>query len=199
MKNPTKTWEEQLRDALQAGPAPLDLRSALLKEAGRHTHKIPWHNNLLLAAATLLITLSGFGLWRTFEVDPGPELARQAYARHIQDKDAAFQSITCCGKESCTCAESCGCAAWSKTAVGFEAPLPNGLSETCVQGGRSCTLNNQTVALYLLEGNRTLYVFSKPIRKQKNNPEQVLSLNPTVQARIWNEGSRGYLLIEDRK
>ncbi len=195
MKNPTKTWEDQVREALHPGPAPLDLREALTKEARSHTNST-WHSHLLLAAATLLLTLSAFGIWRGFGADPGPELARQAYARYLEDKDAPFQSISCCGQAVCSCAQDCGCAAWSKAAVGFEAPLPTGLSERCVQGGRSCELNRKTVAVYLLDEKRTLYVFPTPIRKQQKTPLKALPLDDQIQARIWNEGGRGYLMLE---
>jgi len=188
MNSPTANLEDALRGMLQAGTAPAELRRRLREEARRRDSR-QLRTWMFMAAACLLLMLSGLGLWRSEFLDPAPGLARQAFAEYTSVKRLDFTGEPPAQGENC-------CSRWSQRAVGYSAPLPSCIQSCCIQGGRACQLGRKPAAVYVLDANRAIYVFREPIRRQQGSPGRIVPLPNFGQARLWNEGGRGYLLLE---
>ncbi|HJW09958.1 MAG TPA: hypothetical protein VJ483_10010 [Holophagaceae bacterium] len=185
------TLDTALRQSLQPGPAPEALKATLLREARRRDHpRRPW---LWMGAAAAV--LLGVGLWWQVAgsaAPSGPRLAQAALSDFVQAHTLDFdgdppQAVPPCPDP---------CLAWSRTTLGFEAPLPREAAGCALQGGRVSRIKGQRAACYLLKDGRCVFVFEKPIPKVGPGPNVVLASAAGFQARAWNEGDHGQVMIE---
>ena len=182
--------DDALQRTLAPSPAPEALRRGLLKEArrrDRRTSRILWTG---LAAAVL----AGLGLWRASaagEPPSGPRLAQAALADVVRGGALDFK-----GTPPSPPPAADPCRRWSKAALGYEAPLPRAADDCPLMGGRVCKVLGMRGACYLLKDGRSLFVFPKPIPKAGPGPGEVLAVAAGFQARAWNEGDAGVVMVE---
>ncbi len=188
MIEPSTRLDEGLTDLLRPEAAPAALRQKLQREARRQDHP-RWRGWLLSAAALLLAVSTGVGLWHRFAAETPDQLARQALQNYSSVSRLDFQGAPPGEGQAC-------CAHWSSHSVGFEAPLPSCVSSCRILGGRACRLNARPVAFYLLEAGKGVYVFESPLRGQGGPPGKEVRLPTFGLARVWNEGGRGYILLQ---
>ncbi len=182
-----------LRKALQGEPlpAPQALRNRLLLEARRQDGDLAdpslyaW--TLRWAVAAVLFLSVGISAWVLSRAPEEVVLAQAALEnyRHVEGLD--FQGRP---SEAADC-----CSAWSRAKLGFDAPLPMGCAPEQLSGGRVCSVKERPVAHYRLKDGRAVYVFAGPLRGCSARPA-LLAKAPGLQAQGWNEGGRGYVVIE---
>lgn len=183
--------DEALQRALNPAPAPTDLRSALLREARRRDR--PASRRWWAGLAALLILGLGFW-WKALGPGAltGPKLAQATLSEFVQGHTLDFQGPP---PTQPPCPDPCRI--WSKAVMGFEAPLPQEAAACPLQGGRVCRVRGQRAACYLLKDGRCVFVFEKPIPKVGDGG--VLAVAAGFQARAWNEGMGGVVMVEPNK
>lgn len=187
------TLDDSLQRTLQPEPAPGELRERLLREARRRDRPhFARHRWLGAAALVLLAAGVGWGLLGS-GAPTGPRLAQAALSEFVEGHALDFQ-----GAPGHPCSEP-SCRAWSKTALGFEAPLPKEAADCPLQGGRACRVRGLRAACYLLKDGRSVFVFEKPIPKLGSDPRTVLAVGAGFQARAWNEGGVGLVMVEPQR
>lgn len=186
------TLEESLHRTLHPGPAPEDLRERLRREARKRDHPSASYRWIGVAALVLLGT--GLG-WSLLQPGPatGPKLAQAALSEFVQGHTLDFQ-----GAPSLPCPDP-SCRMWSKATLGFEAPLPQEAAGCALQGGRACRVRGLRAACYLLKDGRSIFVFQKPIPQAGADPKAILAVAAGFQARAWNEGGVGLVMVEPQR
>lgn len=189
--NSATRFDQQLTEALHPGPAPEDLRRSLLRAAASRGPSWSWH--ALGIAATLLLLL-GSGAWGWLahrDRHEGERFTRAALQNYVEVKrmdfvvDASTQDFA---EQS---------SRWSAKAVGFSAPLPMELVAQSMKGGCACTMESCRVACYHLRDGRAVYVFDRNLKGlDADSKRRPLILASGHQASAWNEGGRGYILVE---
>lgn len=182
--------DARLASALAPEPAPADLRAALLAESRREdqrTAPLRRFRPLLAAAAVVLFLGGGAALVLQQRPSDAVRTARGALRNFMDVHSLDFQGAEVCA-DTCT--------QWSRTRLGFDAPLPGACAGQPLRGGRACRVEGRPVAHYLLEDGRALYVFREPLGGCSSSPARALAVGGGLQARAWNEQGRGYVMVE---
>lgn len=193
MSEPRKL-DEALRDALKPQPAPQDLRQRLLAEARRQDAGRRFSLRPYLAAAALLLTL-GSGIYLGRGLRSGPPVAAAALPDLLEATSRNYRTIQGLDFAGRECTDK-ACGIWALQRVGFTAPLPACMEGAPMAGGRSCAVQGRPVAHYAFQDGRAVYVFSGPLEGCGGSPGQPHRVEGDFQARAWNEGGRGYVLLE---
>ena len=189
------SFDQQLAKALRPGHAPEDLRLNLLKAAkNQGTHRT-WYALGIAAALMLLIGSGAWGWMAHWNHQEGERYTRAALQDFIQVQRMDF-TVDASAQESMEqCMERCK--QWSSQAVGFSAHLPKSLANQPLKGGNACTMPSCRSACFLLEDGRGVYVFEHSLRGLDTGSEKrPLIIASGYRATAWNEGGRGYVLVE---
>lgn len=186
-------FDQALIEALAPGLAPAGLRRELLAAAKRSDHRRrTW---LALAAGFLLMLASGSVLALLLLLPPADSrMAREALTHFMSAKELDFQGSPPRPAAGQPAEDPCAC--WSQKALGYAAGLPEGMSGCTIQGGRACRVGGRPAACYLLEEGRGLYVFERPFRQGAEDAARPMVVAAGFQARAWNEGGRGYVIVQ---
>jgi anti-sigma factor RsiW len=182
-----------LTQAMAFESAPDTLKRTLLQGArfrdarDARIRKRSWFFSAAAAAAILLSGGAGGFLLYSRSQGGAAHTAREALRNYMEVHTLEFQ-----GQNSC--AEAC--LGWSKAKLGFECPLPSTCAESKVIGGRACKVDGLSVAHFLLEDGRALYVFREPLKGGALVPGAPLAVAGGFQAKAWNEQGRGYVMVE---
>lgn len=186
-------FERALAEALAPGRAPAGLRGELLAAAKRVDRR---RRTGLAFAAGFILMLAAGSLLALLLLLPSADsrMAREALVHFMSAKELDFQGAPPRLAKDQSSEDPCAC--WSKRALGYAAGLPEGLSGCAIQGGRACRVGGRPAACYLLEQGRGLYVFERPFRQDAEAADRPLVVAAGFQARAWNEGGRGYVIVE---
>ncbi len=186
--------DDALREALRGEKASVDLRQRLLAEARKRDGGRAFSFRPFLAAAAVLITV-GTGVFLGRGLRQGPPVAAANLPELLQATSQNFRTIKALDFAGRDCTGK-GCGTWALRRVGFTAPIPACLDEAGMAGGRSCAVQGRKVAHYAFLDGRALYVFSGPIEGCGGPPGSPRPVDGRLMARAWNEGGRGYVLLE---
>jgi len=186
--NPAWTpFERQLVQALAPERGSENLRRSLLQATGsRRSRK---RRMILGLAASLLFTVSGFLITHQGHRASAEGWTQAALSDFLEVRPLDFVPAAA-GRD---CAEACR--SWSAGAVGFPADLPKGLTGQPLRGGRACRIAGQRSVCYLLQDGRAVYVFDGAIQGMDTSRPPV-AVARGFQAKAWNEGERGFILVE---
>ena len=186
-------FEDALAAALAPGQAPARLRRELLAAAKRVDHRRrTW---LAFAAGFTLMLVSGSLVALLLLLPPADSrMAREALTHFMSAKELDFHGAPPRPAKAQSSEDPCAC--WSQNALGYAAGLPEGMSGCAIQGGRACRVGGRPAACYLLEKGRGLYVFERPFRQGVEDSTRPMVVAAGFQARAWNEGGRGYVIVE---
>lgn len=189
------SFDQQLAKALRPGHAPEDLRLNLLKAAkNQGTHRT-WYALGIAAALMLLIGSGAWGWMAHWNHLEGERYTRAALQDFIQVQRMDFRVDASAQESMEQCMERCK--QWSSQAVGFSAHLPKSLANQPLKGGNACTMPSCRAACFLLEDGRGVYVFEHSLRGLDTGSEKrPLIIASGYRATAWNEGGRGYVLVE---
>lgn len=193
MSDPRKL-EDALRDALRPTSAPEGLRQRLLVEAQRQDAGRRFSFRPYLAAAALLLTL-GSGIYLGRGLRSGPPVAAAALPDLLEATSKNYRTIQGLDFAGGECTDK-ACGLWALQRVGFTAPLPACMGTAPMAGGRSCAVQGRPVAHYAFQDGRAVYVFSGPLEGCGTSPGAPRQVEGPYLARAWNEGGRGYVLLE---
>jgi hypothetical protein len=186
--------DDALRETLRGEAAPAGLRNRLLLEARKRDGGRSFSFRPLLVAAAMLLTV-GTGVFLGRGLRPGPAVAAAALPGLLQATSRNFRSNKGLDFAGRDCTDK-ACGVWALPRVGFTAPIPACVDEAGMVGGRSCAVEGRKVAHYAFRDGRALYVFSGPIEGCGSKPGAAQSVDGHLQAKAWNEGGRGYVLLE---
>ena len=187
--------DDALREALRGEKAPVDLRQRLLAEARkRDGGRTSFTFRPLLVAAAMLVTV-GAGMYLGRGLRSGPPVASAALPGLLQATSQNFRTIKGLDFAGRDCTDK-ACGIWALHRVGFTAPIPACVNEAGMVGGRSCAVQGRKVAHYAFRDGRALYVFSGPLEGCGATPGVAQPVGGQLMARAWNEGGRGYVLLE---
>ncbi|HJW32421.1 MAG TPA: hypothetical protein VJ505_03550 [Holophagaceae bacterium] len=189
--------DDALREALRGEKAPMDLRQRLMTEARKRDQGRTFSFRPLLVAATVLITV-GAGVFLGRGLRQGPPVAAAALPDLLQATSKNFRTIKGFDFAGRDCTDK-ACGLWALHHVGFTAPVPACVSEAGMVGGRSCAVQGRKVAHYAFRDGRALYVFSGPLEGCGTAPGAAQHVEGQLQAKAWNEGGRGYVLLEPER
>lgn len=188
-------FEQALAEALAPGQAPAGLRRELQAAARRVDHRR--RTGLAFAAGFVLMLVSGSVLALLLLLPPGDSrMAREALAHFMSAKELDFEGAPPPARPAAGKPGEDPCACWSQQALGYAAGLPETMSGCAIQGGRACRVGGRPAACYLLEKGRGLYVFERPFRQGAGDAARPMVVAAGFQARAWNEGGRGYVIVE---
>lgn len=190
-------FDRALATALEPGPAPEVLRCRLQAAAKRaDQRRRTW---LAFAAGIVLMLLSGSAL-ALLLLAPSADarMAREALTHFMSAQQLDFHGTPPHPGRSSGAAAEDPCACWSQQVLGYAAALPEGVRSCAITGGRACRVGGRPAACYLLEEGRGLYVFEHPFRQGGEASGRPLVVAAGFQARAWNEGGRGYVMVEPR-
>jgi anti-sigma factor RsiW len=193
MSEPRK-FDEALRDSLRPEGAPAELRNRLLAEARRQDAGRRFTLRPYLAAAALLLTL-GSGIYLGRGLRPGPPVAASALPALLEATSKNYRTIQGLDFTGRECTDK-ACGIWALHRVGFTAPLPACMEGAPMVGGRSCAVQGRPVAHYAFRDGRAVYVFAGPLEGCGATPGNPRPVEGPFLARAWNEGGRGYVLLE---
>lgn len=190
------SFEQALAGAMDPGRAPEGLRRELMAAAKRVDHRRrTW---MAFAAGAVLMLVSGSVLALLLLRPPADSrMAREALTHFMTAKELDFRGAPPrpAGSAPGPALED-PCACWSQRTLGYAAGLPEAMSGCAIQGGRACRVGGRPAACYLLEQGRGLYVFEQPFRQDAEAADRPLVVAAGFQARAWNEGGRGYVIVE---
>lgn len=189
--------DDALREALRGEAAPVDLRKRLLTEARKRDEGRNFSFRPLLVAAAMLLTV-GSGVFLGRAMQSGPPVAAAALPGLLQATSRNFRSVQGLDFAGRDCADKAR-GTWALSKVGFTAPVPACVNEGGMAGGRSCAVEGRKVAHYAFLDGRALYVFSGPLEGCGTTPGVAQPVEGHLMARAWNEGGRGYVLLEPER
>ncbi|HJV23952.1 MAG TPA: hypothetical protein VJ570_14720 [Holophagaceae bacterium] len=189
--------DDALREALRGERAPADLRQRLLAEARKRDQGRAFDFRPLLVAAALLVTVGG-GVYVGRGLRQGPPVAAAALPELLNATSQNFRTVQGLDFAGRDCTDK-ACGLWALHHVGFTAPIPACVGEAGMLGGRGCAVQGRKVAHYRFRDGRALYVFSGPLEGCGATPGASQQVEGRLQARAWNEGGRGYVLLEPER
>ena len=189
------SFDQQLAKALRPGNPPEDLRLNLLRAAKNQGMRGTWYAMGIAAALMLLIGSGTWGWMAHWNHQEGERYTRAALQDFIQVQRMDFRVDASAQESMEQCMERCK--QWSSQAVGFSAHLPKSLADQPLKGGNACTMPSCRSACFLLEDGRGVYVFEHSLRGLDTGSEKrPLIIASGYRATAWNEGGRGYVLVE---